>query len=123
MDAVEVLHTLMQRIDEHRWDDLESLLHPDFRCRLVHTGEEFDRARWIRLNAEYPGFERLEVQQITGDETTAAVRALVTGRGAAGPEEFACASFALVEAGVIRELTEVWADVREPVPTDRRPSA
>lgn len=50
-----MLTRLCELIDSHRWDGLAPLLADDFRCRLVHTGETFDRAGWVRLNAEYPG--------------------------------------------------------------------
>jgi hypothetical protein len=46
----------------------------------VHTGEAFDREGWIRLNAEYPGFERMVVEDIVGQDEHAAVRCRVTGR-------------------------------------------
>src|SRR6478735_5630022 len=62
MTAVDVLHRLSSVIDEHRWSDLPDLLHRDFRCRLVHTGETFDRESWVRFNADYPGFQHFDLQ-------------------------------------------------------------
>jgi hypothetical protein len=80
MDARELLSRLCQVIDAHDWDGLAPLLAEDFTCRYVHTGEAFDREGWIRLNAEYPGFERMVVEEIVGQDEHAAVRCRVTGR-------------------------------------------
>jgi hypothetical protein len=45
---------------------LTSLLDADFRCRYMHTGEEFDRDDWVRLNADYPGFQHFSLQDCLG---------------------------------------------------------
>lgn len=113
----------MHAIDEHRWDDLERYLHPDFVCRLVHTGEVFSRADWIRFNAEYPNFDRLSVEELVATETEAACRSHVTGRSDAGLEHFACASFVRMADGRIVRLTEVWTDLGQEAPQSTRPSA
>lgn len=111
----------MAAVDERRWSDLGSFLHEDFSCRYVHTGETFDRTAWIRLNAEYPGFEGLLVEEIVGDAGRAACRSRVTGAGADGPEYFACATFVSVRDGLIDQMTEVWADVAQTAPAGTRP--
>ncbi len=121
MRAATVLRDLMAAIDEHRWDDLVRHLHPDFSCRYPHTGETFDREAWIRLNAEYPGFDRLRVEEIVGGDGTAACRSHVTSRGEDGIAHFACATFVRLEDGLIREMTEVWTDVAQPAPPGTRP--
>ena len=113
----------MTAIDERRWDDLGSYLHDDFSCRYVHTGESFDRASWIRLNAEYPGFEHLHVEEIVGDQDHAACRSHVTGRSQEGLNHFACATFVRVRAGLIEQMTEVWTEAAQTAPTGTRPSA
>ncbi|WP_141396721.1 nuclear transport factor 2 family protein [Microbacterium gorillae] len=123
MDARTVLRTLMERIDERRWDELEPLLHQDLRVTLVHTGEVYDRVGGIRLNAEYPGFDRLRIEELTGDEKTAACRSHVTGRDGDALLQFGCASFATVEGGRIRELTEVWTDIGQVPPPGTRPES
>lgn len=121
MDARALLTRLAETIDAHDWDGLPGLLHPDFRCRLVHTGEEFDRDEWVRFNADYPGFERMRVEELVGDGDRAVLRATVTGTGAEGDSlVFAVASFAHVRDGRIAELTEVWADVGQDAPAGTR---
>ncbi len=90
MDAASLLTRLTEVIDAHAWDALPLLLHPDFTCRLVHTGEVFDRDVWVRLNADYPGFQRMLL------------------------------SFATLRDGLLAELTEVWADVGQPAPEGTR---
>lgn len=122
MDAGPALHGLMTAIAEKRWDDLASFLHPDFVCRLVHTGESFDRDDWIRFNRDYPGFEHLTIEDFIATETEAVCRAHVTGRDEAGPQHFECASFARMEAGLIVQLTEVWTDVDQQAPPGTRPT-
>ena len=41
MDARALITRLAEVIDAHDWEALPGLLHPDFTCRLVHTGEAF----------------------------------------------------------------------------------
>lgn len=120
MEPIEALLGLMKAIDEHRWDDLERFLSPDFSCRLVHTGEVFDREEWIRFNADYPGFDRLIVEESTGGSGSAACRSTVTSRGEQGLQYFACASFAQVSAGQISRLVEVWTDLGQAAPDGTR---
>lgn len=121
MDAAAVLNGLMSAIDERRWDDLGDYLHADFSCRYVHTGESFDRDAWIRLNAEYPGFERLRVEELVGASDRAACRSHVTARVQSGSDHFACATFVSLRDGVIDQMTEVWTDVSQSAPTGSRP--
>lgn len=111
----------MSAIDDRRWTDLEGYLHDGFSCRYVHTGELFDRASWIRLNAEYPGFDHLVVQEIVGDSDRAACRSHVTGHDRDGLKHFECATFVRVRDGLIEQMTEVWTDVSLAVPVDARP--
>lgn len=122
MKAVAALAELMTAIDERRWGDLADYLHPDFRCRYSHTGEIFNADEWIRLNAEYPGFDHLKVQQLLGDEAAAACRAHVTGHGEGGLDHFECATFISMKDGLIWEMTEVWADASQQAPPETRPT-
>ena len=121
MSAVAVLQGLMTAIDQQRWGDLRGFLSPDFTCEYVHTGERFGRDEWVRLNAEYPGFDRLILQQITGDGHTAACRSHVTGQGEAGLTHFECATFVTLKDGLVAQMVEVWADVNQAVPGGARP--
>ncbi|MGY1552775.1 nuclear transport factor 2 family protein [Microbacterium sp. A588] len=121
MDAGTALRGLMTAIDQKRWDDLESFLHPEFLCRYVHTGESFGRAEWIRVNRDYPGFAHLKVEELVASPTEAACRSRVTGRDDAGIQHFECASFARMRDGLIVQLTEVWTDVEQTAPAGTRP--
>jgi len=108
-------------IDGHRWDDLAALLGDDFRCVLVHTGEEFTKDGWVRFNAEYPGFQRFIVQDVVSEHDRAALRAHVTGLDAEGVlQHFDVASFLTIRAGLVVELTEVWADADSDPPPGTR---
>ena len=121
-DAAALLARLAAVIDAHDWDLLPDLLHDDFTCRLVHTGEVFDRGQWVRLNADYPGFEHLHVEDLVADGVRGVLRARVTGRSDTGAElEYAVASFATVRDGLIAELVEVWTDVDQDAPPGTRP--
>jgi ketosteroid isomerase-like protein len=124
MDAATLLTRFAEVIDAHDWDGLAALLHPDFTCRLVHTGEVFDRDQWVRLNADYPGFQRLISEDLVADGDRGVLRATVIGTGQEGEDLFfAVASFATVRDGLLVELTEVWADVDQQPPEGTRPLA
>ena len=124
MDAAPLLARLASVIDAHDWEGLRDLLHPDFSCRLVHTGEVFDREGWVRLNADYPGFAHLHVEDLVVDGARGVLRARVTGASETGEEQvFAVASFATVRDGLVAELVEVWADVGQDAPAGTRPVA
>ena len=86
-DTATLLTRLAEVIDAHDWDALPSLLHPEFTCRLVHTGEVFDRDAWVRLNADYPGFQRLHVEDLVVDGDRAALRATAVGTDDAGADQ------------------------------------
>lgn len=120
MDAKAALRALMVAIDDRRWADLSGYLHPDFRCRLVHTGEEFNRDGWIAFNAGYPGFDHLVIEELIGGGDAAACRSHVTGFSGAGLQHFGCASFAQMRDGLIHELTEVWTDIGQQAPAGTR---
>lgn len=119
MDGVEAVRRLAEVIDGHRWGDLPELLHDGFSCRLMHTGESFDKDGWVRLNAEYPGFQRFVLCDLVADGDRAAARAHVTGGG--GEQHFEVALFITVRDGLIAEDTEVWTDVEQVAPEGTRP--
>ncbi|WP_170133151.1 nuclear transport factor 2 family protein [Arthrobacter livingstonensis] len=121
MDAPAVMARLAATIDAHNWDELPSLLHEDFVCRYVHTGEVFDGPAWVRLNAGYPGFEHLVLEDCVGTDNRAAGRSLVTGRSGQQLQHFEVATFITLRNGLIAEMTEVWADVDEVAPAGTRP--
>ena len=122
-DATALLRRLCEVIDAHAWDVLPELLHEDFRCLLVHTGETFDRAEWVRLNAEYPGFERLLLQDLVGSGERAVSRAHVVGRSTEGEElHHEVATFLTARDGSVVEITEVWTDVGQAAPEGTRPA-
>lgn len=124
MDAAALLTRLGQVIDAHDWAALPSLLHADFTCRLVHTGEVFDRDGWVRLNADYPGFQRMHVEELVADGDRGVLRATVIGTAADRTDlVFAVASFGNVRDGLLHTLVEVWADVGQDAPDGTRPVA
>lgn len=122
MDASTLLESLCTTIDERRWDDLPALLHTDFTCHYVHTGEMLDRDAWVRLNAEYPDFDRLTVEDLVGSGERAVARCHVTGRVDGQLVHFEVASFITVREDLVSDLTEVWADVGQAAPEGTRPA-
>lgn len=108
-------------IDAHEWDGLAALLHADFVCRLVHTGETFGRDDWVRFNASYPGFQHLELLDSVASGDRAVGRSHVTGESDGVTQQFEVASFITERDGLIIELTEVWTDVDETPPEGTRP--
>jgi hypothetical protein len=88
---------------------LPGLLAPDFSCRYDHTGEEFDRDSWVRLNADYPGFQDFVLEEC------------VTGVNQNQPEQFGVATFMTTRSGLIVDMTELWTDFNQAAPTGRRP--
>ncbi|WP_158607540.1 nuclear transport factor 2 family protein [Flexivirga caeni] len=108
--AEELLRALCDRIDAHDWAALARLLHPEFVCRLAHTGEQFGGPDWVRFNAEYPGFEQLELLDLVASGNRAVCRARVVGGSQGSDEEFQVAGFITQRDGLIAELVEVWAD-------------
>ena len=115
------MNRLADIIDGRRWDDLPALLHRDFCCRYVHTGETFDRDTWVRLNAEYPGFQHFVLEDCLGEGNRAAGRAHVTGESDGQVQHFEVATFITLREGVIGDMTEVWTDVNEVAPIGTRP--
>lgn len=115
----------MQRMagvmDSHNWEQLPGLLHPDFNCRYVHTGESFGRDEWVRLNAEYPGFKRFVLEDCVAAGDRAAGRAHVTALNQDRLQHFEVATFITVRDELILSMTEVWTDVDEVAPAGTRP--
>lgn len=121
MTAAQLLQRLAETLDEHRWDDLPALLHEEFTCTLVHTGEVFDRDSWVRFNADYPGFQHFVVEELVGAGDRAVARAHVTGLDDEGTlQHFGVATFVTVRDGLIHAATEVWCDIGEAPPPGTR---
>lgn len=116
------MERLAEVIDEHHWDDLPGLLDPAFTCRYVHTGEVFDADAWVRLNAEYPGFQNFRLEDCVVEGDRAAGRAHVTGLADGVVQHFEVATFITVRDGAIVEMTEVWTDVDQVAPEETRPT-
>jgi hypothetical protein len=100
---------------------LPALLHDEFVCRFVHTGETFDRESWVRLNARYPGFDRLVLKDLVASGTRAVGRCHVTGHVDGRLAHFEVATFVTSRDGLISEMTEVWTDVAQTPPEGARP--
>ena len=122
MDASTLLTRLAETLDAHGWEDLPGLLHDDFVCAYVHTGESFGKDTWVRLNADYPGFERFILEDSVATADRAAGRGRVTGTVYGQPQAFGVATFITVRDGLIAEMTEVWTDVDLKGPEGTRPS-
>ena len=120
MDGDEAVRELAAVLDGHRWSELPALLHEEFSCRLVHTGEVFDRDGWVRLNADYPGFQRFLLQDVVAEGDRAAARAHVTGESGGQVRHFEVALFVSVRDGLIVDDVEVWTDVGQSPPPDAR---
>lgn len=83
----------------------------------MHTGEGFDRDQWVRLNADYPGFQHMRLEDLVADGDRGVLRAEVIGTSEAGDDVvFAVATFVTLRDGLLVELTEVWTDVDQPAP-------
>ena len=121
MSVQVLLSRFASAIDDHRWDDLAELLHAEFSCHLVHTGETFDRDELVTMNREYPGFQRFLLRDVIAAETRAAGRAHVTGLTDGEVQHFEVASFLTMRDGLIADLTEVWTEVGLEPPTGARP--
>jgi len=122
MDAAAVLARLVAVIDAHDWVAMPALLHEDFVCRLVHTGETFDRDGWVRFNADYPGFDRIVLQDEVAAGERAVGRAQVTGFTGDDRHHFEVAMFLTVRDGLIVENIEVWAEAGQIAPDGTRPA-
>ncbi|MCK0111649.1 nuclear transport factor 2 family protein [Ornithinimicrobium sp. F0845] len=120
MTGAEMMQRFVTVIDDHDWEGLARLLHEDFRCHLVHTGEMFGKEEWVRFNADYPGFERMVLEDCVSEGERAVGRASVTGTSDGRPQRFAVASFVTLRDGLIVDLTEVWTDVGLEAPAGTR---
>lgn len=126
MDATTAMTHLAETLDAHAWADLPGLLHDEFVCHYVHTGETFGKDAWVRLNADYPGFERFVLEDLVAGADRAADRAAgrgrVTGSVDGEAQVFGVATFITVRDGLIAEMTEVWTDVDQKATEGTRPS-
>lgn len=122
MDAAALTRALADTINAHDWAALPHLLHPDFRCALVHTGETFARDEWVRFNAGYPGFESCSLVTVVAEPTRAAARAAVTGVVAGATQRHEVAQFLTVRDGLIDDLVEIWIDLDQEPPVGTRAS-
>jgi hypothetical protein len=98
-----------------------ALLHPEFRGGYVHTAERFGRDDFVRLNAEYPGFQTFRREDVVDAGAPAVGRGLVTGTANGQEQRLGLATIVTERDGLIAELTEVWADMEQTPPSDRRP--
>jgi hypothetical protein len=80
-----------------------------------------DRDTWVRLNAEYPGFQHFLREDCVGEESRAAGRAHVTSESEGCLQHVEVATFITLPAGLIDDMTEVWTDVDEVAQGGTRP--
>jgi ketosteroid isomerase-like protein len=116
-NAGQVVRTLWERFDAQDWEAAGQVLADDVVVEWPHSGELVrGRENVIRINAEYPGAWRIEIEWLVveGDRVASAVR--VTD----GAELFWAASFFAVRDGLIRHVREFWVDPsKEPPPPSR----
>jgi hypothetical protein len=120
-NAEQTLRAFWDRIDQRDWAGLGRLLAPGLQTRYLHTDELIDGAEaFVRLNAEYPGRWRASVLDLVaaGDRAVSCARLDAED----GSEAHLVTSFATVHGGLVTDLTEIWAEVGQPIPEDRRPS-
>lgn len=96
------------------------LLHEDFTCLLVHTGESFGKDDWVRFNADYPGFVGMRLEDCVAHGDRAAARYHVEGVVYGDPAHFEVAGFLTLRDDLIVELVEVWTDVDQEAPDGTR---
>jgi len=118
MSAIDRLRRLGDVLDRHLWDELPALLHPESRGGYVHTGEQFGRDDFVRLNAEYPGFQTSRWEDVVDAGDRAVGRGLVTGTANGHEQHFGVATIVTERDGLFAELTEVWADIEQTPPSD-----
>ena len=75
----------------------------------------------LRLNAEYPGFQGLVLEDYVGPAERAAGRAHVTAKSERQLHHFEVATFMPVRNDLISDMTEVWTGVDEAAPVGTRP--
>lgn len=114
---------MAQMINAHQWEKLSALLHPNFNCRYSHTGEVFDRDDWVRVNADYPGFQNYVLLDCVATAERAVGRARVTALLQGEVKSFEVATFITVRDGLIADMHEVWTDVDGVAPAGARPTA
>lgn len=115
-----MMRRLVEVIDRHAWEELPGLLHDDFTCRLMHTGEAFGKDEWVRFNADYPGFVGMRLEDCVAQGDRAAARYHVEGVVDGEPAHFEVAGFLTVRDDLIVELVEVWTDIDQDPPAGTR---
>jgi len=121
MTSEDTLLRFWKAIDTADWEGVGALLSTDFHGHYPATGEHFDRAGFVRLNAEYPGRWHAEVLELVATEDRCVTRARVSDAHG-GPESHQVASFATVRDGLITDVCEVWDEEGSTPPPDRRPT-
>jgi SnoaL-like domain len=116
-EAGRVLRAFWERIDAQDWDAMADLLGPGFEASYLHTGEVFDADAMVRLNREYPGRWRVEIDDLVTSGERAVSRASIRG----GDQTFHVASFATVRSGRVVDLVELWTD-GVATPPEHRPT-
>jgi len=116
MTTTETVHALWERLEARDWAGVRALLHDDFACHLVASGERFTSAdAWIEFNRAYPGDWHIEVLRIVGDP--GGDQAVSEVRVRIGDRIDHAASFFTVDGGRLVAATEYWLEPgAEPVP-------
>lgn len=119
MKPTEIVRALWDRLEARDWAGVRALLHDDFSCHLVASGEQFPSAdAWVDFNHRYPGDWHIEVLRVVGDpagdQAVSEVRVRIDDR-----VDYA-ASFFTVDGDRLVNATEYWLEPgAEPVPSWR----
>ena len=69
MGKVDIVKTFWKLLDERRFEELTELFHPE--CKIVwpNTSEDFTPEEYIRLNKDYPGSWKIDLEDVTDANT------------------------------------------------------
>ncbi len=112
----QVVRAFFERMQARDWEAAERLLSPTARIEFTETGERFEGADFVAMNAAYPeGWSIEVVETLTEGERVAAQVRVVQGATV-----FWCAGFYSVAEGAITSGVEHWVTERsQPSPAWR----
>lgn len=107
----ELVRALWERFDRFAFDEVGELLHDDFVCEWLQSGERVrGRGNFIAFNKHYPGQWRIRVVDLVsaGDRVVTEIRAEFNG------ESVTAISFVSIREGRIAYIREYWPEPYEP---------
>jgi len=69
MDRIAIIKKFWKLLDEQDWEGLRVLFHPE--CKIVwpNTSEDFTPDEYVRLNKDYPGSWKIELEDVSETKT------------------------------------------------------